>query len=142
MARPGIEPRTLDLRVRCPTDCATRPGWVNIFSNGRLSENVKVFCTTTPTQTTTAGLWLYIDIVFENSRAKKGINVIIKTYISKCNSLNPLIFYINECTVKPVYYNGSRAKFIFRKNVPSLYVLCVGGILNPSSIIHQKTRSL
>ena len=25
-ARPGIEPRTPDLRVRCPTDCATRPG--------------------------------------------------------------------------------------------------------------------
>ena len=23
MARPGIEPRTSDLRVRCPTDCAT-----------------------------------------------------------------------------------------------------------------------
>ena len=27
MARPGIEPRTFDLRVRCPTDCATRPGF-------------------------------------------------------------------------------------------------------------------
>ena len=26
MARPGIEPRTSDLRVRRPTDCATRPG--------------------------------------------------------------------------------------------------------------------
>ena len=26
MARPGIEPRTSDLRVRCPTDCATGPG--------------------------------------------------------------------------------------------------------------------
>ena len=26
MARPGIEPRNSDLRVRCPTDCATRPG--------------------------------------------------------------------------------------------------------------------
>ena len=26
MARPGIEPKTSDLRVRCPTDCATRPG--------------------------------------------------------------------------------------------------------------------
>ena len=25
VARPGIEPRTSDLRVRCPTDCATRP---------------------------------------------------------------------------------------------------------------------
>ena len=25
----GIEPRTSDLRVRCPTDCATRPG-INI----------------------------------------------------------------------------------------------------------------
>ena len=25
VARPGIEPRTPDLRVRCPTDCATRP---------------------------------------------------------------------------------------------------------------------
>ena len=23
MARPGIEPRTSDLRVRCPTDCAS-----------------------------------------------------------------------------------------------------------------------
>ena len=28
MARPGIEPRTSDLRVRCPTDCATRPGLI------------------------------------------------------------------------------------------------------------------
>ena len=26
VARPGIEPRTPDLRVRCPTDCTTRPG--------------------------------------------------------------------------------------------------------------------
>ena len=26
VARPGVEPRTPDLRVRCPTDCATRPG--------------------------------------------------------------------------------------------------------------------
>ena len=26
VARPGIEPRTPDLRVRCPTDCATRSG--------------------------------------------------------------------------------------------------------------------
>ena len=26
VARPGIEPRTSVLRVRCPTDCATRPG--------------------------------------------------------------------------------------------------------------------
>ena len=26
MARPGIEPRASDLRVRCPTDCATWPG--------------------------------------------------------------------------------------------------------------------
>ena len=26
MARPGIERRTSDLRVLCPTDCATRPG--------------------------------------------------------------------------------------------------------------------
>ena len=26
VARPGIEPRTPDLQVRCPTDCATRPG--------------------------------------------------------------------------------------------------------------------
>ena len=26
VAGPGIEPRTPDLRVRCPTDCATRPG--------------------------------------------------------------------------------------------------------------------
>ena len=26
VARPGIEPRTSDLRVRCPTDCAMRPG--------------------------------------------------------------------------------------------------------------------
>ena len=26
MARPGNEPRTSELPVRCPTDCATRPG--------------------------------------------------------------------------------------------------------------------
>ena len=32
VARPGIEPRTSDLRVRCPTDCATRP------SPGRLNK--------------------------------------------------------------------------------------------------------
>ena len=29
MARPGIEPRTPDLRVRCPTDCALRPGLID-----------------------------------------------------------------------------------------------------------------
>ena len=26
VATPGIQPRTSDLRVRCPTDCATRHG--------------------------------------------------------------------------------------------------------------------
>ena len=26
VTKPGIEPRTSDLRVRCPTDCVTRPG--------------------------------------------------------------------------------------------------------------------
>ena len=26
VTRPGIDPRTSDLRVRCPTDCSTRPG--------------------------------------------------------------------------------------------------------------------
>ena len=37
VASPGIEPRTSDLRVRCPTYCATRPGnilsknWAQIF---------------------------------------------------------------------------------------------------------------
>ena len=29
VARPGIKPRTSDLRVRCPTNCATRPGTIN-----------------------------------------------------------------------------------------------------------------
>ena len=29
VARLGIEPRTPDLRVRCPTNCATRPGLNN-----------------------------------------------------------------------------------------------------------------
>ena len=33
VARPGIEPRTPDLRVRCPTDCATRPGHENTTNN-------------------------------------------------------------------------------------------------------------
>ena len=28
VARPGIEPRTPDLRVRCPINCATRPGFI------------------------------------------------------------------------------------------------------------------
>ena len=28
MARPGVEPRTFDLRVRCPTDCATLSGYL------------------------------------------------------------------------------------------------------------------
>ena len=36
VARPGIEPRTPDLRVRCPTDCATRPG----KKNPNLKKNV------------------------------------------------------------------------------------------------------
>ena len=33
MARPGIEPRASDLRVRCPTDCATRPGQMHAELN-------------------------------------------------------------------------------------------------------------
>ena len=31
VARPGIEPRTPDLRVRCPTDCATWPGYMILY---------------------------------------------------------------------------------------------------------------
>ena len=34
VARPGIVPRTPDLRVRCPTDCATRPS--DLFSPHRV----------------------------------------------------------------------------------------------------------
>ena len=30
MAGPGIEPRTSDLRVRFPTDCAKRPGSLGV----------------------------------------------------------------------------------------------------------------
>ena len=37
VARPGIEPRTPDLRVRCPTDCATRPG---IFCWNKSAEGI------------------------------------------------------------------------------------------------------
>ena len=38
MARPGIKPTTSDLWVRCPTDCATRPGdqvwpWPSTYLN-------------------------------------------------------------------------------------------------------------
>ena len=32
MARPGIEPRTSDLRVRCPSDCAMWPGSLLLLS--------------------------------------------------------------------------------------------------------------
>ena len=45
MARPGIEPRTsgLNLRVRCPTDCATRPGHIfQDFSNIKQDINTSV----------------------------------------------------------------------------------------------------
>ena len=38
---PGIEPRTSDLRVNCPTDCATRPGhirWKNLIIETEKSE--------------------------------------------------------------------------------------------------------
>ena len=54
VARPGIEPRTPDLRVRCLTDCATRPGmyvcmyvcvrwfWVNFQCRGVLLIWMKV----------------------------------------------------------------------------------------------------
>ena len=35
VARPGIEPRTPDLRVRCPTDCATWPGSILRESNNQ-----------------------------------------------------------------------------------------------------------
>ena len=38
MARPGIEPRTSDLRVRCPTDCATRPGTTDKEENIKMTE--------------------------------------------------------------------------------------------------------
>ena len=33
VARPGIEPRIPDLRVRCPTDRATRPGFLYIYKS-------------------------------------------------------------------------------------------------------------
>ena len=39
MARPGIKPRTSDLRVRCPTDCAARPG-----AMGRYDCNILGLC--------------------------------------------------------------------------------------------------
>ena len=35
MARPGMEPRTSDLRVRCPTDCGGWPGGAKVL--GKLS---------------------------------------------------------------------------------------------------------
>ena len=52
MARPGIEPRTSDLRVRWPTDCATRPGLffitfrvlIYIQKQLRLTLEVALYC--------------------------------------------------------------------------------------------------
>ena len=41
VARPGIEPRTSDLRVRCPTDCATRPGRRENTSSEILQESAR-----------------------------------------------------------------------------------------------------
>ena len=35
VARPGIEARTPDLRVRSPTDCATRPGVFDVITKLR-----------------------------------------------------------------------------------------------------------
>ena len=37
VARSGIEPRTPDLRVRCPTDCATLPGGSIIINRVRVT---------------------------------------------------------------------------------------------------------
>ena len=37
MARQGIQPRTSDLRIRCPTDCATWPGWAQLMKDGTYS---------------------------------------------------------------------------------------------------------
>ena len=37
VARLGIKPRTSDLRVRCPTDCAMQPGFP--LGNDHLPEN-------------------------------------------------------------------------------------------------------
>ena len=48
MARPGIEPRTPDLRVRCPIDCATRPGdndGHDTYSNDNDKNNYDVIIT-------------------------------------------------------------------------------------------------
>ena len=39
VARPGIKPRTPDLRVRCPTDCATRP---STFLPPKVDFNLKI----------------------------------------------------------------------------------------------------
>ena len=38
VARPGIEPGTPDLRVRCPTDCATRPGHDTTWKYGIIKD--------------------------------------------------------------------------------------------------------
>ena len=41
VARPGIEPRTPDLRVSCPTDCATRPGNVNVDADSKANAEAR-----------------------------------------------------------------------------------------------------
>ena len=41
VARPGIEPRTPDLRVRCPTDCSTRPGLAKLESTKKETPDEK-----------------------------------------------------------------------------------------------------
>ena len=42
VARPGIEARTPDLRVRCPTDCTTRPGHSRIELRGIVLFQIKL----------------------------------------------------------------------------------------------------
>ena len=50
MARPGIEPLTSDLRVRCPTNCATRPSWLVVLGLTALSVSISVYIGPSPRQ--------------------------------------------------------------------------------------------
>ena len=101
---------------------------VNIFSNNRDIRKCQSFCTMTTT--TTTGLWQYLDIFFENSRAKnvphasKYSNKSLCTMLDDCrhHSLREMelnarvngILDVNFYKISPVWNIGQGKK----KKVP------------------------
>ena len=89
VARQGIKPRTPDLQVRCPTDCATRPG-LCMYRTVFFSKDIQLKKKQSHIK---KGLW-GVDHTFEKSYVPISfVKIHIQNNVANCVGFIPVVKY-------------------------------------------------